>query len=203
MKASITFPDPDQQVAFLKAKASFGPAYSELQDTQLDFDIRRATPGAKKYDYDEHCILLGSGPDIFNKAKAGITQWRMFPEGWTRVYPTPAPIIEGQQVAVFFRLLGLWWWNSSEIVYTIDEEHRFGFAYGTLPGHVENGEERFLVEMDTDGKVWYSIKAFSRPAYRLVQLAYPFARSQQKRFVRNSMQQMKQWVEQQSGSSIS
>ena len=42
---------------------------------------------------------------------------------------------------------------------------RFGFAYGTLPGHAESGEERFLIEWDQDEDgVWFDILAFSRPA---------------------------------------
>ncbi len=51
---------------------------------------------------------------------------------------------------------------------------RFGFAYGTLPGHVESGEERFLVEWDRgDDAVWYDILAFSRPNHVLTRLGYP------------------------------
>ena len=48
-------------------------------------------------------------------------------------------------------LLGLWWLNACRIVYVVDEAGpvtKFGFAYGTLPGHAGTGEERFLVEWD-------------------------------------------------------
>ena len=41
--------------------------------------------------------------------------------------------------------------NAGRVVYLVDEDGpvpRFGFAYGTLPGHAESGEERFLVEWD-------------------------------------------------------
>jgi uncharacterized protein (UPF0548 family) len=69
-------------------------------------------------------------------------------------------------VAVIARALGLWWLNACRIVYIVDESEplrRFGFAYGTLPGHVGTGEERFLVEWDPAGDgVWYDILAFSR-----------------------------------------
>ena len=39
-------------------------------------------------------------------------------------------------------LLGLWWLNACRIVYVVDEAGpvtRFGFAYGTLPGHAGSG----------------------------------------------------------------
>jgi uncharacterized protein (UPF0548 family) len=55
---------------------------------------------------------------------------------------------------------------------------RHGFAYGTLPGHAESGEEWFLVEWDrTDGGVCYDILAFSRPQQILARLGYPWVRS--------------------------
>ena len=85
--------------------------------------------------------------------------------------------------------LGFWWWNSARIVYTVDETgsaRRFGFAYGTLPGHVERGEERFTIEMNSDGDVWYVIRAFSRPRLLAVRIGYPVARLLQRKFVRDS-----------------
>ena len=44
-----------------------------------------------------------------------------------------------------------------------EEEDRWGFAYGTLPGHFEQGEEAFVVSRSTDGRVHFEVTAFSRP----------------------------------------
>ncbi len=70
-------------------------------------------------------------------------------------------------VAVLGRAVGLWWLNCCRIVYVVNEVGlvaKFGFAYGTLPGHVESGEERFQVEWNrNDNTVWYDLLAFSRP----------------------------------------
>jgi uncharacterized protein (UPF0548 family) len=63
---------------------------------------------------------------------------------------------------------------------------KFGFAYGTLPAHAERGEERFLIETDDAGRVWYDILAFSRPRHILARLGYPYVRRVQKRFARDS-----------------
>jgi uncharacterized protein (UPF0548 family) len=64
---------------------------------------------------------------------------------------------------------------------------RFGFAYGTLPGHAESGEERFSIEWDQNtNQVSYDILAFSRPNYLLARLGYPMVRRAQKRFARES-----------------
>ncbi len=74
------------------------------------------------------------------------------------------------------RVFGLWWVNACRVVYHVDGHHaarRFGFAYGTLPGHIEQGEERFMVEWDHEDNVWYDLRAFSRPHYWLVRLVTP------------------------------
>ena len=44
------------------------------------------------------------------------------------------------------------------VVYVIDEPSRRGFAYGTLPGHPESGEEAFIVEIDETDEVWFSVR---------------------------------------------
>ena len=62
------------------------------------------------------------------------------------------------------------------VVYVIDEPNRQGFAYGTLPGHPESGEEAFVVERSDDDSVTLNITAFSRPVSSLARLAGPFGR---------------------------
>ena len=81
------------------------------------------------------------------------------------------------------------------VVSVVDEPNRFGFAYGTLPGHAECGEELFLVEKTEDGAVRYIIKAFSRPRIWMARLGYPIARAQQRKFVRDSKSSMLHFVQ--------
>lgn len=59
------------------------------------------------------------------------------------------------------------------IVYVITEERLRGFAYGTLVGHPERGEERFSVELTDDDRVIFSLRAFSRNAWLLARLGSP------------------------------
>jgi uncharacterized protein (UPF0548 family) len=92
-------------------------------------------------------------------------------------------------IVLVARSLGCWWLNACRIVYSIDqglERKRFGFAYGTLPAHAGSGEERFMVEMDDKGIVWYDILAFSRPQGPLSHIGYPYLRNVQQRFARDS-----------------
>src|SRR5262249_3816421 len=106
-------------------------------------------------------------------------------------FPCDAPIAEGTTVAVVARAFGLVWINACRIVYVVDEPGRaFGFAYGTLPDHVESGEERFMIETESDGTVWYDLLAFWRPRHPVAGLGYPLTRALQKRFARDSMAAM-------------
>jgi uncharacterized protein (UPF0548 family) len=67
------------------------------------------------------------------------------------------------------------------VVYVINEPDRTGFAYGTLPGHPERGEESFVLTRLVDGRLTFTVTAFSRPATRLARFGGPATRSIQDR----------------------
>ncbi|MBU6340078.1 MAG: DUF1990 family protein [Bacteroidetes bacterium] len=147
------------------------------------------------FDRDHVYIFLGEGPAIWEAAKTAIRQWIMFPKGWTSIFPKNALQAPGQDLFMTARILGIWWVNPCRIVYTIDESDVFGFAYGTLPGHVERGEELFSVERMPDGSVFYHIRAFSRPSRWYVRASYPLARIFQRKFQRESQAAMFKFVQ--------
>jgi len=61
------------------------------------------------------------------------------------------------------------------VVYVIDEPDIRGFAYGTLPGHPESGEERFAVRYDPKtSAVFAEVMAFSRPGVWWSKAGGPF-----------------------------
>ena len=70
------------------------------------------------------------------------------------------------------------------VVYVIAEPARVGFAYGTMAGHPESGEESFIVDKRDDDSVWLSIRAFSRPSTWYYRLAWPVLRFQQAKFTK-------------------
>jgi uncharacterized protein (UPF0548 family) len=175
---SVTKPADSAIEAFRAGQARREPSYPEI-----GFSNDRTPPG---YDLDHNRVQLGEGRETFERACAALRGWIMFPRPWTEIHPAEAPIETGTVVAVLVHLFGLWWLNACRIVYVIDEPRRFGFAYGTLPGHLERGEERFSVEWREDGTVWYDIRAFSRPRFWLARLGYPISRRVQRRFVRDS-----------------
>jgi len=67
------------------------------------------------------------------------------------------------------------------VVYLVDEVDRFGLAYGTLPGHPEQGEEAFLVERSGKSSARFTITAFSRPREPLARIGGPVSRMVQRR----------------------
>lgn len=66
------------------------------------------------------------------------------------------------------------------IVEVVEESDRRGFAYGTLTGHPESGEELFLLERGRNGEVTFCVRAFSRAAGRFTRISGPVGRAVQR-----------------------
>jgi uncharacterized protein (UPF0548 family) len=175
-------------------------AVRQFISSQQDLPFSYAQVGATKsqpgnvhggYTVDHNRIKLGQGQDTYLSAMSALQSWQQFDLGWVTVVLPGKPLEVGTAVAVLARVFGFWSLNAARIVYVIDERQgqrtRFGFAYGTLPDHVERGEERFTVEWCADDSVWYDIYAFSRPKHPLARIGFPITRMLQKRFVRDSL----------------
>ncbi len=143
------------------------------------------------YVVDHNQIELGGGEQVYQQACTALQRWEMFNLSWLQLCWPEAPLTEGTTVGIAAQAFGVHILNACRIVYTVNEKAkeswRFGFAYGTLPGHIERGEERFLLTWDrqTD-RVWYEILAFSQPAHWLARVGYPVARAFQRRFAHDS-----------------
>ena len=169
---------------FISSQSNLPSSYSEVGATQDN------VPAG--YTVDHNRTQLGRGAEIYERAINALKQWRQFELGWVTIEPRDVAIEVGATVAVKARACGLWSLNACHVVYIVDEIRRFGFAYGTLPDHVECGEERFLIEWNpADDSVWYDILAFSKPQHPLVRAGAPVARLLQKRFARDSLAVMR------------
>jgi len=168
---------------FISTQHNLPFTYREVGATRSE----AAPPG---YSIDHNRIKLGDGEDVYLRAVAALRNWKQFDLGWVTIVPPNTPVEVGRTVAVQARTFGFWSLSAARIVYVIEDEapvKRFGFAYGTLPNHMECGEERFTIERREDDSVWYDIYAFSHPQHPLVRLGYPVARKLQRRFVRDSL----------------
>jgi uncharacterized protein (UPF0548 family) len=185
---SLTKPSPRRLDAVLAARRDGVFSYPEVGASR---GATRASAPAS-YMVDHNRAPLGTGSDTFRRAREALSRWTMFDLGWCAIHPRDAPIAEGAAVAAVVRHFGFWSVNVSRVVYLLDEDdgdvRRWGFAYGTTPGHAERGEERFSVEWHRrDDRVWYDLYAFSRPGHPLARLGSPVARMLQRRFARDSM----------------
>lgn len=181
-------PSPEVIQKFLAAQSRLDFSYAAVGTS--------ATTPPPGYAVDRTRVKLGDGEGTFLAAKAALARWEHFRLGWAEAGASDTPIQTGSCVAVVAHVMGFWWLNACRIVFVTDETgavERFGFAYGTLPGHAESGEERFMVEWDrASNAVWYDILAFSRPNHPLARLGYPLTRMTQRRFARDSVRAMQQ-----------
>ncbi|WP_199547389.1 DUF1990 domain-containing protein [Streptomyces sp. N35] len=70
------------------------------------------------------------------------------------------------------------------VIWTRDDDRAGGWAYGTLRGHPERGEEAFLVTLGEDGRVRLTVRAFSVAAAWYARLAGPVTRWLQHAYAR-------------------
>lgn len=172
-------PSPEALQAFLSRQRDAAFSYTEFGCTSA-----LAPPG---YARDHGRTELGSGLAVFEAACDALRRWKMFDLGWTSVVDPACPLIAGREVGVLARVGFLWTLNACRILEVFDERGlRLGFVYGTLDEHAEQGEERFLVEVDSAGRVWFDLLAVSRPHRWYVRVVNPVARLFQRRFRRDA-----------------
>ncbi|MEU7629028.1 DUF1990 domain-containing protein [Nocardia sp. NPDC049220] len=117
---------------------------------------------------------IGQGRALFEYAGAETLAYRM--QKGTGIFrhadtPTAEP---GSAVTVRLGVGPLGITAPCRVVYVLDEPDRRGFAYGTLPGHPEIGEELFAVEYDpADDTVYGLVTAFARNAAWYARLGGP------------------------------
>lgn len=103
--------------------------------------------------------VIGHGRPRFEEAAAEGMRWGMLRGAGLRVDATSDVAAVGSEVIVGLGPIRV----PCRVVYVIDEPNRRGFAYGTLPGHAESGEELFAVSYDPSGDAVHAeVSAFSR-----------------------------------------
>lgn len=182
---AITKPGVEQIARFIAEQEKFDFSYPDVG----------ATAGAvpEGYDNDSVVVWLGNGAAAFERAQEAFRNWQQFAVGWAAAVPDDRPIEEGTTVAIRARACGLWSLAACRIIRVVDEDsptRRFGFSYGTLPDHPEQGEEQFLIEQGLDDSVRYEVTAFFRPNHVLIQLGWPYFRRLFNQFRRDSARNM-------------
>ncbi|GGX77077.1 DUF1990 family protein [Streptomyces minutiscleroticus] len=120
------------------------------------------------------------GEDVFRRAADAVLSWRMHRAMGVAMDTAAETAAPGVDVTVGLGPVKA----PCRVVWTVDERRRAGWAYGTLPGHPESGEEAFLVEATGDGTVWLTVTAYSRPASWLARAGGPVTRGFQHAYAR-------------------
>ena len=124
-------------------------------------------------------VPIGTGRTAFDKAVNALFGWQMHRSAGMTVTPSHPTAAPGVNVVIRIGRGPASLAAPCRVVYCVQEAATRGFAYGTLPGHPERGEEAFLLELGSDGTVRLIIRAFSRPATTLARLGGPLARRAQ------------------------
>jgi uncharacterized protein (UPF0548 family) len=135
----------------------------DLTDAPLTYSEVGATAGPLPdgYHHVRKSAVIGRGRERFEEAAAQGLRFGMLRGAGVRVDATEPMARVGAEVIVHLGPVAA----PCRVVYVVDEADRRGFAYGTLPGHAESGEELFLVRYDADsGDVIAEVVAFSRHA---------------------------------------
>ncbi|MFC3382615.1 DUF1990 family protein [Couchioplanes azureus] len=109
-------------------------------------------------------VSIGTGRPAFERAAGGLFGWHMHRGAGLAVTSTADRAATGAIVILRAGWGPLRLTIPCRVVYTVESYDCRGFAYGTLPGHPERGEEAFLVVLTDAGDVRIRIRAFSRPA---------------------------------------
>jgi uncharacterized protein (UPF0548 family) len=136
---------------------------TELAALPLTYAEVGATAGSLPagYHHMQKSAVIGRGRRRFEDAAEAGMRWGMLRGAGLKVEATTEVATVGSEVIVHLGPVRA----PCRVVYVVDEPDRRGFAYGTLTGHAESGEELFLIRYDraTD-QVHADVTAFSRHA---------------------------------------
>lgn len=147
----------------------------DLERLSLTYPEVGATAGEMPagYHHTRASAVIGTGRDRFERAGESVLRWGMQRGAGLRVRATSEVAAVGTELIVRLGPVPA----PCRVVYVLDEADRKGFAYGTLAGHPESGEELFSVRYDpATEQVHAEVVAFSRPATWWSRLGGPVTR---------------------------
>lgn len=116
--------------------------------TYDEIGLTRGSTLPTGYNHDKVSLLVGDGEDAWSRAREAIRLWTAHAHAGITITPADASITEGTTVVASRNFGPVVIAAPCRVVYETEEPTRFGFAYGTLPGHPEKGEEAFHVVLE-------------------------------------------------------
>ncbi len=121
-------------------------------------------------------VDVGRGEAAFGAARTAVQTWVPQQGLGAVVVPAQQPVALGETLLVVLRFGPFCVVAPDRVVVVVDEPRRFAFAYGTLPGHPERGEESFTVEWRPDDTVEATIRVQAAGATLAARAATPVVR---------------------------
>lgn len=171
----------------------------EQSREELSYAYVGATRSSLPYGYrlGRRVVGLGDGAGVFERASEGLRRWQAHLRAGVGVRPADAGLEEGLAVVLAVPVAFVHVTVACRIVYVIDEPRRFGFAYGTLPHHVIEGEEVFIIERDEADAVRFVVSAFFRPRGPVMAAGAPLVHALDQRLVGRYLRGLQQHVAEQ------
>jgi len=119
---------------------------------------------------------MGHGRDVYERVADALMRGDAQRRAGARVTSSDTPFRTGTRVVMRLGLGPFAFRIPCLVVWAERMPDRCGFAYGTLPGHPERGEERFELELVPNGDVVFRIVAFSAPGRWFTRLGAPVGR---------------------------
>lgn len=154
----------------------------DLSDRRFSYDAVGSTQ------YDEtppgyhrlyHRLRIGTGEEVFRRAGEALMTWKAHHAAGIPVEATDSPLVVGTNSLGRLGIGTVGLPIPCRVVWVVDEPDRIGFAYGTLDGHPQAGEESLVVTREPDG-IYYTILAYSRAGTWYTRLGGPIGRAAQK-----------------------
>ena len=149
---------------------------AKLRAAQLTYPAVGATATAPPTGYRSLGLSRTLKRRDFESAVEDLISWRVHQRAGLRVAVSSPQVEPGAVLEMRLGVGPLALRIPCRVIYVIDEPERSGFAYGTLPGHPESGEELFLLQRHEDGQIAFTITAFSRAASLPARLGGPATR---------------------------
>ncbi|WP_411146613.1 DUF1990 family protein [Streptomyces sp. x-80] len=145
----------------------------------------RHTPLPPGYHHLHQEMPIGHGRAVLAAAGEAVTTFRMHRASGVGIRADAPRAAPGVAVEVSLGIGPLRLRAPCRVVWSVAEDDRVGFAYGTRDGHPECGEEAFTVTLRADGSVWFTVTAFSRPDRFWTRLAGPLVPVLQRAYARH------------------
>jgi uncharacterized protein (UPF0548 family) len=120
-------------------------------------------------------------PANFEQLVSRVLHWEAQTESGVKIFPADSEAVFGSTTLLVLNLGPIQMIAPCRVVSVLQEPDRRGFAYGTLPGHPECGEQSIVIERHPEYLI-VKLSSFSRPASPLARISGSLGRRVQSVF---------------------